>query len=132
MSGRSTDTKGEEKFHAISFFNVEGKVFFSVIAQRLNICLDKNKFVDMTIQKAGISGFSGCLEHTNMIRFSQPRERRETFFLDLANTFGSVPVSVLWAAFKFFRIPEPIKNLVKDFQFCFRTLDFTSCSSSCK
>ena len=51
-------------------------------------------------------------------------------FLDLANVFGSVPHSVLWAAFEFLKVPEPIMNLFeayfKDLQFCFTTPDFTS------
>jgi len=43
--------------------NVEGKIFFSIIAQRLSTYLLKNGFIDASIQKAGIPGFSGCLEH---------------------------------------------------------------------
>ncbi|XP_027131932.1 uncharacterized protein LOC113744935 [Larimichthys crocea] len=39
----------------------------SVLAQRLSTYLEKNKYVDTSVQKAGIPGFSGCLEHTSMI-----------------------------------------------------------------
>lgn len=56
-----------DQFRQISLLNVEGKIFFSVVAQRLSVFLQKNNFVDTLVQKAGISGFSGCLEHTNVI-----------------------------------------------------------------
>ena len=39
--------------------NVEGKVFFSVVARRLTSYLEKNRIIDTTVQKAGIPGFSG-------------------------------------------------------------------------
>jgi len=55
------------QFHPILLFNVEGKIFFSIIAQRLSTYLLKNGFIDTSIQKAGIPGFSGCLEHINVI-----------------------------------------------------------------
>ncbi len=55
------------QFHQISLLNVEGKIFFSVVAQRLSAFLKKNNYVDTSVQKAGISGFSGCLEHSNVI-----------------------------------------------------------------
>ncbi len=43
------------------------------------------------------------------------REKKDldVIFFDLANAFGSVPRSILWAAFDFFKIPECITNLVK-------------------
>ncbi|KAJ7992784.1 hypothetical protein DPEC_G00282290 [Dallia pectoralis] len=51
------------QFRQISW-NVEGKIFFSVVSQRLSI---PDNYVDTAVQKAGISGFSGCLEHANVI-----------------------------------------------------------------
>ncbi len=51
-------------------------------------------------------------------------------FLDLANAYGSVPHSFLWAAFDFFQVPTIITNLVKhhfqDLQFCLTTSGFTT------
>ena len=60
------------------------------------------------------------------------RERRDlhVVFLDLANAFGSVPHSLLWEAFDYFRIPGSIKSLVKayflDIQLCFDTAEYTT------
>ena len=123
------------QFRPISLLNVEGKIFFSIIAQRLSSYLERNNLVDTEVQKAGIPGFSGCLEHTSMIWHqiqTAKKEKRDlhVVFLDLANAFGSVPHNFLWASFDFFRIPETIKHLVKsyfqDLQLCFTTPDFTT------
>ncbi|KAL1263729.1 hypothetical protein QQF64_006468 [Cirrhinus molitorella] len=116
-----------DQFRQISLLNVEGKIFFSVVAQRISVFLQKNNFVDISVQKAGISGFSGCLEHTNVIWHQIQTAKKEkkdlhVVFLDLANAFGSVPHEILWTAFSFFQVPEGITRLVKvyfqDLQFC--------------
>ena len=87
------------------------------------------------MQKVGIPGFAGCIEHTSMIWHqiqAAKIEKRDlhVVFLDLANAFGSVPHSLIWSAFDFFRVPGVIVNLVKayfqDIRMCFSTLDFTT------
>ncbi|KAL7877269.1 hypothetical protein SRHO_G00039140 [Serrasalmus rhombeus] len=79
------------------------------------------------IPKAGVGGFSGCLEHASTIWHqlqSSKREKKDlhVVFLDLANAFGSVPHRILWTAFAFFQVPDNITNLVqayfRDIQFC--------------
>ena len=139
-AGRVLVPKEEEssnirQFRPVSLLNIEGKVSFSFIAQKLTNHLVKNKLVDTTVQNTGIPGFSGGLEHTSMIWhqiLSAKHEKRDVpvIFLYLANAFGSVPHSVLWAAFDFFKVPEPITNLIKahieELQFCFTTPDFTT------
>ena len=124
-----------DQFRQISLLNVEGKIFFSVVARRLSAFLLANNYIDTSVQKAGISGFSGCLEHTNVIWHQIQMAKKEkkdlhVVFLDLANAFGSVPHEILWAAFNFFKIPEVITRLVKayfqDLQFCVTAQDTTT------
>ncbi len=124
-----------EQFRQINLLNIEGKIFFSVLAQRLTQYLKQNHFIDTSIQKAGIAGFSGCLEHNSIIWHqiqTAKKERKElhVLFLDLANAYGSVPRSFLCAAFDFFQVPTIITNLVKhyfqDLQFCLTTSGFTT------
>ncbi|KAJ8412701.1 hypothetical protein AAFF_G00116520 [Aldrovandia affinis] len=119
----------------ICLLNVEGKLFFSIVARRLSTCLERNKYVDTSVQKAGIPGFSGCLEHTSMIWHqiqAAKKDKRDLhiIFLDLANAFGSVPHELLWESFNFFHVPEPITTLVKtyfqDLQLCFTTANLTT------
>ena len=56
-----------KQFRPISQINVEGKVFFAVLARRLTNFLLSNGFIDTSVQKAGIPGFPGCLEHVSTI-----------------------------------------------------------------
>lgn len=93
--------------HQISLLNVEGKVFFSIVAQRLLVCLLWINFI--LVQKAGVSGFSGCLEHANVIWHQVRMAKKEkkdlhVVFLDHANALGSMPHELLWKAFKFFQV----------------------------
>ena len=50
----------------ISLLSVEGKIFFSLVARRLSDFLSSNNYIDTLVQKGGISGEPGCLEHTGV------------------------------------------------------------------
>ena len=87
------------------------------------------------MQKAGILGFAGCLEHTSMIWHQIQTARSEkkdlhVIFLDLANAFGSVPHSLIWKAFHYFRVPVVVVNLIRAYFQVIRlglsTADFTT------
>lgn len=121
------------QFRHISLLNVEGKIVFSIVARRLAGYLETNGYIDTTMQKAGISGFSGCLEHASMIWFQIQAAKKEgrdlhVVFLDLANAFGSVPHNLLWTAFTYFNVPGSVTNLVKayfqDIQLCLLMEEF--------
>ncbi len=132
---KEKDSVDISQFRQISLLNVEGKIFFSVVAHRLAVYLEKNHFIDTMVQKAGIPGFSGCLEHTNMIWNQIQAAKKDgrdlhVVFLDLANAFGSVPHNLLWIAFHYFSMPEAITRLVKsyfqDLQLCLTIEDCTT------
>ena len=83
-------------FRQISLLNVEGKIFFGVIARRMTNFLMSNHYINKSVQKAGIPGFPGCLEYSQMIWNSILSARRDktelhVIWLDLANAYGSVP-----------------------------------------
>ena len=54
-----------EQFRPLSLLNVEGNTFFSVEARVYY--LKANTLIDVSVQTAGVPGFSGCLEHRSMI-----------------------------------------------------------------
>ena len=58
---------GIPAFHPISLLNVDGKIFFGILARRLSKFLIGNGYIDMSIQKAGVPGSPGCIEHMAMI-----------------------------------------------------------------
>ncbi|XP_072181288.1 uncharacterized protein [Diadema setosum] len=122
---KERDAKGIGQFRPISLLNVDGKILFSVLARRLSAFVMKNKFVDTSIQKAGIPGFPGCTEHVQMIWESIQRCKREkedvdVIWLDLANAYGSVPHRYLSFALEFFWVPRVIREMVQSYYSQFR------------
>lgn len=86
-------------------------------AQRSNVF----NFIDTSVQKAGICGFSGCLQHANVIwhQIQQPRKKmkRKTFMWWSWTTnisSGTLDV-ILWTAFNSFQVPGATTKLVKSF-----------------
>jgi len=90
---KEKNSVGIGNFRPISLLNVEGKIFFGVIARRMTNFLMDNGLIDTSVQKAGIPGFPGCLEHAQMIWNSirtakQDKSEQHVVWLDLANAYG--------------------------------------------
>lgn len=114
---KEKDAVNISQFRPISLLNVDGKIFFSVIAKRM---AKRTSYIDTSVQKAGIPGFSGCLGHSSMIwhqiRSAKAEERDlHVVLLDLANAFGSVPCELIWSAYSLCHIPDTITALVKTY-----------------
>ena len=83
-----------------------------------------NKFVNTSIQKAGIPGFPGCIEHASMLwdRIKAARDNKSTelhvIWLDLENAYGSVRHPLIEKALDFFWIPEDIRKLISGYYKC--------------
>ncbi|XP_053183947.1 LOW QUALITY PROTEIN: uncharacterized protein LOC128367182 [Scomber japonicus] len=109
-----------EQFRSISLLSVEGKIFFSVLARRMTAFLLKNKYIDTSVQKGGIPGVPGCLEHTGVVT-QLIREAREgkgdlaVLWLDLANAYGSIPHKLVETTLDHHQIPCMIKDLILDY-----------------
>lgn len=108
---KEKDSKGIGQFRPISLLNVEGKMFFAVLATRLTRYLMSNGYVDTSIQKGGVPGVPGCLEHSSMIwdaiqRAKTNRIDLHVIWLDLANAYGSVPHGLLWKALEMHHVPD--------------------------
>ena len=56
-----------DQFREISLLDVEEKIFWSIIAKSLTTYLLTNEFINPSIQKGGVPGYSGCLEHIAVI-----------------------------------------------------------------
>lgn len=59
--------KAITQFSPISLLNVEGKIFFSVMANRVMRHLMVNKYIDRIAQKGGVPDILVCLEHATLI-----------------------------------------------------------------
>ena len=116
--------KNLEQFRPISLLNVEGKIFFGVIAKGMMKFVLNNKFVNTSIQKAGIPGFPGCIEHASMLwdRIKAAWDNKSTelhvIWLDLENAYGSVRHPLIEKALDFIWIPEDIRKLISGYYKC--------------
>ena len=114
---KEMQSKGITNFRPISLLNVEGKILFGVPARRMTTFLMSNHYINTSVQKAGIPGFPGCLEHSQMIWNSILSARRDktelhVIWLDLANAYGSVPHHLIRMALEFFNFPSKVEEII--------------------
>ena len=88
-----------KQYRTISLLSVEAKTFFSVLAKRLTSYMISNNYIDTSVQKGGIPGFSGCVEHTSTLTqlLHEARIRNNSLtvvWLDLANAYGSYLINL--------------------------------------
>lgn len=106
-----------DQFRIISLLCVEAKIFFSVISKQLCTYLTKNTYIDTSVQKGGISGLLGCVEHTGVVS-QLIREARENkgnlsvLWLDLANAFGSIPHKLVHLTLMKHHVPSRCRDLI--------------------
>ena len=132
---KEKDSRSLTQFRPISLLNVEGKVFFMIMASRLTQYVMSNRYIDTTIQKGGVPGVPGCIEHTTMIWESIQQARRNRLslyvvWLDLANAYGSVPHQLLWKTLENHHAPIPVIKILQEyfrvFEMRFSTMAYTT------
>ena len=105
-------------FRQIALLNVEGKLFWSLVADRLyNYLVVNNGFVSAAIQKGSMRRVAGCWEHTAMMwsALKDARKAKESLavlWLDLANAYGSVPHKLIVFALRRYQVPEDWISLI--------------------
>ena len=105
-------------FRQIALLNVEGKIFWSMVADRLyNYLVTQNSFVSSKIQKGSMRKVAGCWEHTAMMwsALKDARKRRRSLasvWLDLANAYGSVPHRLIVFALQRYQVPPDWIDLI--------------------
>ena len=60
---KSDNLSNLDEFRPIAITNTNGKIFFSVISDRLQRYMISNELIKRQVQKGFLSGVSGCLEH---------------------------------------------------------------------
>ena len=91
---KENTSKTVNQFRTISLLNVEGKIFFAILAKRLTSFLTGNTFIDTSGRKGGVTAFACCVEHTANHLLQYPFEKATRFsYLSLVyndgDTFGS-------------------------------------------
>lgn len=122
---KEEDSKNISQFRIISLLSVEGKIFFSIVAKRLADFLLKNRYINTSVQKGGIPGVPGCLEHTGVVT-QLLREARESkgslvvLWLDLANAYGSMPHKLVFKTLERHHVPAKVRDIILEYYGDFR------------
>ena len=82
--------------------------------------LQSNGYVDECVQKAGVPGIPGCIDHVFTIKDAiqeakKTSESLNVVWLDLTDAYGSVPYELLMKAMDFLYIPEEVQNIMKEY-----------------
>lgn len=105
------------KTRPIALTNTHGKVFLSIVADRVSKYMDDNKLFNSSLQKGFVSGVSGCLEHTSLLSeaLADARKHERQIFvawLDLGNAFGSVKHNLLQHAMAHYQVPQVLRYII--------------------
>ena len=105
LLSKSNDLHLVSEFRPIAITSVAGKIFFSVLSNRLQVFMLKNNYISREIQKGFLAGMPGCIEHTftllEALRDAKDSHRQIIItWLDLANAHGSVRHNLIQFAFE--------------------------------
>ena len=123
------------KFRTISLLNVEGKLFFAMKAKRLLDFLLDNNYIDTAIQKGGIPGVSGCLEHTALLSqlIQEAKTEKKNLvvtWLDITNAYGSIPHRLIKKALESAHVSKRMIEIIDKYydnaKIRFATKEFTT------
>ena len=114
------DPSDPANFCPIALTSVVGKVFHKIISLRLEEYLRRNKVIDASVQKGFITGLPGVFEHVyslSAILQDATSAKRPLMitFLDLKNTFGSVPHQLIFDMLRTVKVPSKIQCYVESF-----------------
>lgn len=78
--------------------------FYKNAPDVLSTYLEKNKYIDTSIEKAGIPVFCGCLDHTSMIwhQIQAAKDKRDLFVIFIFNFFH-IPSSITMLVNAYFK-----------------------------
>ena len=95
LLSKSSDLTQVSEFRPIVITCVAGKIFFSVLSNRLQVFMLRNCYISREIQKGFLAGMPGCIEHTFAL-LKALKDAKNCYrqiiitWLDLANAYGSV------------------------------------------
>ena len=105
----------------MAWLDVEGKIYWSLIANRLySYLVEDNNYIKTESQKGSIKGMAGCWEHTSMVwsalkEAKSARSRLAMLWLDLANAYGTVPHKLIEFALRRYHVPDRWVRLILNY-----------------
>jgi hypothetical protein len=129
------DASSPNNFRPIALTSCIGKIYTSILKNRLLSYMISNSFLDTTTQKAFVDGIPGCTEH-HLRLFSlieEARHKRKSIsicWLDLANAYGSVHHDLIRFSLRHYHAPQSfisvVSNLYQDLTGIIRTKSWTT------
>lgn len=110
-------------------------MFFGILAKRLTQILINKKYIDTSVQKGGVPGVPGCIEHNIVIsKIIEGAKRNQGYlavlWLDLTNAYGTVPHKLVDHTLKAYHVPQKVQlllwNYFGHFKMHFTSGDFTT------
>jgi hypothetical protein len=111
-----TKTENAKDLRPIACTDTAGKLFWSLMNDRLRVFWTKNKYITSQ-QKGALSDVSGCLEH-NWTLVEALKNAKLTknqiiaVWLDLKNAYGSVRHNLIQFALEWYHVPEWFADLI--------------------
>ena len=108
-------------YRQIALLNVEGKLYWALVAKRLySYLVEDNRYIKTSQQKGFIKGIAGCWEHTTMVWSAlkdakQSQSHLALLWLDLANAYGTVPHKLIEFALRRYHVPENWIKIILDY-----------------
>ena len=106
-------------FCPINLINVEGKLFFNLISERLlNHIITNRTLVNTSVKKGCVDKVPGCWEHKSIMwsalkKAHSARSSLANIWLDIANAYGSNPHRLLFFALEHYDIDPHWISLIK-------------------
>lgn len=117
LLAKSGDSSHPANMRNIALGNTEGKLFFAIVAQRVQKHMIQNGYFDGVTQKGFMPGVSGCVEHSAVLReaLGDARSGSKSIcitWVDFANAFGSVKHSLIQYALRRYHFPASFRRLI--------------------
>ena len=107
---KSPNLELTENFWLIALINVERRLFFSLLSQRLeDHIIKKNRLIDLSIQKECMAKVPGSWEHMSLVWKELKAAKTNKLnlaavWLDIANAYGYVPHQLTFFAFEHYAV----------------------------
>jgi len=85
----------------------------------------QNDYIDIAVQKGGVPGVSGCVEHTSVLTqvirgAKEGKGDPAVIWLDLANAYGSMPHKLVQLTLERYHVPEKIRKMLQRYYDLFK------------
>lgn len=113
------DPSQPSNFHPIALTSCVGKVFTSLLKQRLLSYMMKNQYLNTSVQKAFVDGVPGCTEcYLKLLSiFSEAQKKCKSLavcWLDLISAFGSVHHELICFSLSHYHALQVMVNIISN------------------